>query len=468
MSTRAASWLLAALLVGAPALAEESRSDAAAPGEGNASAEREPEPPPPASDADPVPPADAEAQEALGEELSEWRPRDTVTNAPWWIDRDAWTVEWRNGFHVGRNDGRYDLLIGGQFMADAGVWHEDDDLVFGDGGWQTDADVRRARLFAQGVLFGRGLFKIAFELSDREFKDFYVGMRNVGFTRILGFGYHKEPFSLEQATSLRNHMFMERSLANALAPRRETGIFGSGVLLDARVRWAAGGFFLDESLREDDDPLKGFDDDWELSLRLTGLPIWRDEGRRLLLVGVSYSHVFATEARDVRISSRPESFLVPALVRTGEIQGAEDLNRVGVEMAWADGPLLVQGEWIQVGIEPDSGSDVTLWGAYLQAGWLLTGERRYYGRASGVFGRIVPRQPFSWRERQWGAFEIAARFSFLDLDDGTVRGGTQWDTTLGLNWYLRSNLRVTLNWVHGHVQGEGSVDIAQVRFQFDL
>jgi phosphate-selective porin OprO/OprP len=358
-------------------------------------------------------------------------------------------------------------LLGAQFMFDGGVWHEDDGLVFGEEGWHTGAEVRRARLYVQGVLFGRGLFKIDYELAESEFKDFYVGVREVGPARVLGFGFHKEPFSLEQATSLRNHMFMERSLANALAPRRETGLFGSGVLLDARVRWAVGAFFLDENLSEDEDPIKGFDDDWELALRLTALPLWRDGGRRLLLVGLSYSHVFATEERNLQISSRPESFLVDPLLRTRDI-GAENLDRFGVEAAWADGPLLVQGEWIRLTLDPDASSSVALWGAYLQVGWLLTGERRYYGRAAGVFGRIVPKETFSWRDRRWGAFEIAARISMLDLDDSAVHGGSQWDTTLGLNWYLRSNLRFTVNWVHGRISGQGSFDIAQARLQFDL
>jgi phosphate-selective porin OprO/OprP len=443
VSARAASWLLAAVLATGPGLAQDLSKDSADPS------------------------GSEEAEEALGEELSEWRPKNRVRSPPWWIDVDAWTVEWKNGFHVGRNDGRYDLLLGGQFMFDAGAWYEDDGLVLGDGGWQSGADVRRARLYAQGVLFGRGLFKIDYEISDSEFKDFYVGVREVGPVRVLGFGFTKEPFSLEQATSLRNHMFMERSLANALAPRRETGIFGSGVLLDARVRWAAGGFFLNDSLKEDDDPIDGFDDDWELALRVTGLPIWRNDGRRLLLVGFSYSHVFATNERDVSLSARPESWLVDPLIETGNIGGAENLNRFGIEAAWADGPLLVQGEWILLTLDPSEGS-TTFWGAYLQAGWLLTGERRHYGRAAGVFGRVVPKNPFSWRERHWGAFEIAARFSMLDLTDSVVRGGTEWNATLGLNWYLRSNLRFAVNWVHGRVHGEGSLDVVQARLQFDL
>lgn len=473
MNARGACWLFAAVLAAAPGLAQDLPADS----ETRPDTEEAAPPEPPSGSGEPqvsesvpedAPKPGSDAEEALGEELSEWRPKDRVQNAPWWIDFDAWTVEWRNGFHIGRNDGRYDLMLGGQFMFDGAVWHEDDDLVLGDGGWHTDADVRRARLYAQGVILGRGLFRVSYEISDSQFKDAYVGVREVGPARMLGFGFTKQPFSLEQATSLRNHMFMERSLANALVPRRETGIFGSGVLLDARVRWALGGFFLNDSLSEDDEPIKGFDDDWELSLRITGLPIWQDDGRRLLLIGVSYAHVFAKEERDVSVSSRPESWLVDPLVSTGEISGAENLNVFGVEAAWADGPLLVQGEWVVLTIDPNAGSTLEFWGAYLQVGWLLTGERRYYGRASGVFGKVVPDNPFSWRERHWGAFEIAARFSMLDLDDRAVRGGTEWNATLGLNWYLRSNLRFTVNGIYGRVHGQGSVGIAQARLQFDL
>lgn len=40
--------------------------------------------------------------------------------------------------------------------------------------------------------------------------------------------------------------------------------------------------------------------------------------------------------------------------------------------------------------------------------------------------------------------------------------------SVGLNGYLRSNPRMTFNRVHGHIQGEGSLDVVQARLQLDL
>ena len=42
----------------------------------------------------------------------------------------------------------------------------------------------------------------------------------------------------------------------------------------------------------------------------------------------------------------------------------------------------------------------------------------------------------------WGVFEVAARYSALDLDSRTVRGGGEQDVTLGLNWYPTDRLRL--------------------------
>jgi phosphate-selective porin OprO/OprP len=53
----------------------------------------------------------------------------------------------------------------------------------------------------------------------------------------------------------------------------------------------------------------------------------------------------------------------------------------------------------------------------------------------------------------WGAWELAGRFSYIDLNDGTlnrIQGGVMEGFTLGLNWYLNTNLRCLFDWVYDH------------------
>ena len=139
------------------------------------------------------------------------------------------------------------------------------------------------------------------------------------------------------------------------------------------------------------------------------------------------------------------------------------------EFAWVEGPLSLQGEVNGANIRRDGGfSDLFFWGGYAQVSYFLTGERRVYGRAAGAFGRVIPRKPFRPRAGQWGAFQLAARASMLDLNDSDIRGGQELNFTLGLNWYLLANLRLSANYVHGRVFGQGNVDILQARFQVDF
>jgi phosphate-selective porin OprO/OprP len=78
------------------------------------------------------------------------------------------------------------------------------------------------------------------------------------------------------------------------------------------------------------------------------------------------------------------------------------------------------------------------------------------------YGHIEPRQPFNWSKRQWGAWEFAARYAQINLDpdsfthnlaDPTVSVLRAKSTTVGLNWYLNSNLRITGNFVHTDFTG---------------
>jgi phosphate-selective porin len=74
-----------------------------------------------------------------------------------------------------------------------------------------------------------------------------------------------------------------------------------------------------------------------------------------------------------------------------------------------------------------------------------------------------------------GAWELALRFSYVDLNDGNIRGGKERNCTIGINWYTRGKQRSMINYIRGGVEDrmnpfvdDVSADIFQIRFQVGL
>ena len=64
--------------------------------------------------------------------------------------------------------------------------------------------------------------------------------------------------------------------------------------------------------------------------------------------------------------------------------------------------------------------------------------------------------PFALATGYWGAWELAGRYSVIDLNDRLgfkdgIAGGDQTVYTAGLNWYVNRNVRVMFNYLHGTI-----------------
>jgi phosphate-selective porin OprO/OprP len=148
------------------------------------------------------------------------------------------------------------------------------------------------------------------------------------------------------------------------------------------------------------------------------------------------------EERDdeiARIRARPEANLTAIrLIDTGNLTGADQIKRVGLEGAWAQGPFSLQGEFLTIDASRRTARDFAAEGAYLYGSWVVTGETRPY--KSGAFGNVKPRNDY-------GAVEVGLRYSTLDLNDGIIAGGKQHDWTLGVNWYLGQHFKLQANYI---------------------
>ncbi len=414
-------------------------------------------------------PAPAEpVEDALEGEIIEWETPQAPRHLPSLPRLHAWRFQWRDSLRIIRDDGQIVFQFGGRLLADAAGHHLTSGLqaVARESGWNGDVDVRQARLYGQGIFFGRFFAKADLDVGEGEMRDVYFGINDVGPLGTLQLGYMKEPFSLEERTSTLAQPFLERSIANVFAPKRGSGFMFTNTHFDRRLRWAGGLFFVTDRFAGSDES-EGFDDTFDLALRVNGLPLWQD-GADWMVLGFSYSRRFNI-TDEVSLAERPESFLVPPLIDTGRIAGASSLDRFGVEAAWARGRLNFQVEGLGMLLHRDSAPDLRFWGGYALVTVALTGERRPYGRRSGTFGRIVPIDTMSRRHGYWGALELAARVSYADLDDEDVRGGRELNVTLGLNWIPFRRVKIATNYVLARRLGriEGWANILQARVQLD-
>ena len=172
---------------------------------------------------------------------------------------------------------------------------------------------------------------------------------------------------------------------------------------------------------------------------------------------------------------------------------------LGLEFLWIHGPLSVQSEYGWNFVDGATATAINTLatpqnyvfsGGYFQVAYTLTGENRAYDRKGGTlareyYGKSGPTSNAYWvRDADdrlhygTGAWEVAARYNYVDLNDGAgdnrIVGGRFSGITLGLNWYLNTNFNVMLDWVYdqrdevpsdsakGWVSGIGT----EIQFQF--
>jgi len=306
-------------------------------------------------------------------------------------------------------------------------------------------------------------YKLQIDFTDSGadgIRDAFIGYGGLDDSTDLRIGQFTEPASLEDTMSSKYITFMERGLpilAFVPAARR----IGVGVRRRGPGWSTAAGVFGENVASDETD-----DDGVGAAARFTLNPV-RGDGR-LVHLGAS---VGCRDPRGgtERFRARPEAHVDDTrFVDTGVMTNVDSRVLYGAEVACMAGPFSLQGEYLAVQLDREDACTAGFDGYYISTSLFLTGESRAYDPGGGEFVRTKPLKPFG--DGGIGAWEIAARFSSLDLDD-EVRGGTQENVTLGLNWYANAHTRFMLNVVHAsaeHDEGDIDADIVQFRGQLDF
>jgi phosphate-selective porin OprO/OprP len=342
-------------------------------------------------------------------------------------------------------------------------------------GFDAGVELRRARIYAKGdcLLLLPVSYEIQLGYVPKQFslQDTYIQFNNLGFLGNLKVGDYQPPMSLDAITSSRDITFMELAApVQALAPGMDSGAQFGRPVFHERMTWAFG-LFSQGVGSEYGDASQDFA---RAITRLTCLPMYHADpdhpgSSQLLHLGLSANILYSVNST-VRYRSRPESYQAPYVIDTGDI-AADGALVVGAEVAWVNGPFSVQGEYLHSWVHENNGERPEFQGLYASANWFLTGESRPYDRTQGAFGRVIPKRNFDFGHGGWGAWEIAGRYSYANLDSANVQGGRLWMLMAGVNWYLHSHLKWRFEYGFGHVadrQPAGNLNIFQTRMEVDF
>ena len=189
-------------------------------------------------------------------------------------------------------------------------------------------------------------------------------------------------------------------------------------------------------------------------------------------------------ARPFSLSTPPEVNVDDNSTKLVSVSGANvtDAWAWNLESALTYDNFLAQGGYFKYGVDQRGvttlrGQGFSGW--YVEGSWVLSGESRGWSAANAAFTNPRPRVNFSPDGGGWGAFELAARYSTLDLNDnagiiggalpaGGVRGGEQRIGTVGLNWYPNSVLKFTLQAQNVQLSKIGTTAVAPITANANL
>jgi len=393
-------------------------------------------------------------------------------------------------------DGRSSLAVRGFAQVDGAMYREDSegplttDFRRGSVGATANRETNAARDFSEGFLLRRARFgvdgmvgqnftyRLLFDFGGSGTEGVRVNDAWIAYTGLapftFQFGAFSPPANMDDSTSAEDLVFLERSSAGEIsrALAAADARFGFGVKANGK-RWMSS---LALTSRTVGDP-EVFDAQLAAVGRAGFLVATSDDYN--VHVGASGTYVFAppdlgsaaTPPRHaIRFRDRPEIRVDGArLIDSGAID-AERVRVLAAEFGanWKNVYVQAEHYWFDVTRRaPTTLEDPSFKGYYLQGSWILTGESRRYNPVTGSFQNPRPTSPFV-KEGGTGAWELAARYSRIDLSDPLARGDTASVASVGVNWLPIEYVKVMLEGLHitrDTGAEQNSVNAVQLRVQ---
>lgn len=334
-------------------------------------------------------------------------------------------------------------------------------------------EVRRIRLGGEGKLGSGFGYKLELELSDNsvDLVDTFVTYEKGPWQ--VAIGNQNQFQSLDELTGDTTGSLMERAaFTDAFNFERRMGLavqyHRKDILLQA-------GVFTDDidALSNATDGPEGGDENDSYSV--DGRAVYAPKlGKTQIHLGGSAHLRMLNRLSETPVRYRQRPYLHSSnsrILATPNIRVDRELH-YGLELAAIHGRWHAAGEthWLEaIGAGPNH----RFFGGYAEVGYYLTDDSRPY--RNGIFGGAKPSSPFG--KGGIGAIQVNLRYDYLNLNDGSIRAGTQNGWFAGIIWtpveYLRFNLNYGyLAYTDAAVSAGGRRDyglhVTGARFELDF
>jgi phosphate-selective porin OprO/OprP len=370
-----------------------------------------------------------------------------------------------DGFSVTSADSNFVFRVRGYVQTDARFYpSERVDTTVGE-----TFLIRRARPIFDGTAFGKLDYRVMLDFGSQSsvstannslLQDGYANARLLPEFQIQA-GKFKEPVGLERLQSGANLLFLERAYPTQLVPNRDVGVQVQGDLFDGGLRYEAGVFNGVADGGSGD--FETSDNDKDFAGRLFAHPFKSTSVGALRGLGLGVAGTYGQQTGPLRplVSDGLQRFFTyrTSTDATKPNVLADGTHwRVAPQAYYYWGPLGLLAEYVvsstevrQSGGGTGAGSAERLAHTSWQvaASYFVTGE-------DNSFKPVAPKRPVNFSGGGWGALELAARVSQLNVDnmsfplfaDPAKSATAALSFGVGANWHLNRNLKLSLNYEH--------------------
>jgi len=404
------------------------------------------------------------------------------------------------GFGIQSADGQHEIKLRGLLQADVRSFQEGKNItqkaapgastagyLDNSEGANDTALLRRVRPTIEGTVFGKYDFRFTPEFGDGKAQviDSYLDARLDPAFKIRA-GKYKPFVGLERLQSGADIKFLERSYVSSILPNRDVGVSVYGDLFGDKLNYAVG---IHNGVVDGGDNTTASDinKNKDYAARVFVSP-FKDQVNALsgLSFGVAgtYGDVtgkiqdtvngstteltsgYRSEGQQLFFKYNDASVLRSGLDEkvasnspgpTWLVKSDGVRYRISPQGTYYFGSLGILGEYVydrqQVSVGPNGLAKTNLnndaW--QVAATYLVTGE-------DASFKGVKPKRNFDLNSGGWGAWEIAARYSELNIDDkaftwGSLDGTGNATTLTGLNHYLYADPKVSARSAHTWTAG---------------